>query len=96
MGCFLYLLYLVKTLLITEAIICVTALYELLGICLEHTHSLGLNVWSYRSSDIWTLIPLKSRKLKGVVNYIYCALYITLLIGILNSENKISAVFLCY
>ena len=94
-ACLLDSPYLFKSLLIAETVVRLAFFHKFLSVFLEHTHSLRLNIRTYRTSDVRTLVPVKSDVLQSLINDLGRALNITLLIGILDSENKITAVFLC-
>ncbi len=94
-GCLLNFPHLVQTFFVAETVICMTGFYQFFCIGLKHSHSFRLNIRSYRSANIRTLIPSKPCKLQGVINYIHCTLYITLLVCIFNSQNKVPVIFFC-
>ena len=88
---FLYSAYFLKALLIAEAVVSLALFYELLGVLLEHTHSFRLDVRAYGAADIRAFVPVKTYVAQGVVYYLRSALYKALTVGVLYSEDKISA-----
>ena len=86
-----------QSLLITEAIICLALVDQLLGIFHIDTglHTLTLYVRAVAAVLIGSLIMYQSGLLQGTVDDLGSAFHIALLIGILDTEHKISAGMLC-
>ena len=96
-GYLSFLLSLVKSvnsLLGAEAVIRMTRLNELQSIFLVDTHSFGLNVRANGSADIGAFVPVKSADSQGIIYLFNCALNVSFLVGILDPEDKVSAVLL--
>ena len=94
-ACLLNSFQLFKSFLVAEAVVSLALFNKLLSIFLEHTHSFRLDIRTDRTAYIRTFVPVESALFKSFVNYLSSALYITSLIRILYSEDKISAVLLC-
>ena len=83
--------------LVAEAVIRMSAGYQHLGVLLIHITALSLDIRSYRASDIRSLVMLEPALLKRTVYNLSCALNLTRLIRILNTQYKYSVrIMLCY
>ena len=86
-----------KTLLITEAVICLSLVDKLL--CILHIdalcHTLTLHIRTASAILVRSLIMDKSCFLKSPVDDINSTLHLTYLICILYTQNKITALMLC-
>ena len=84
----------VQTFLVTETVVCVAALDQFFRIGLEHSHALRLHIRTNRTADVRAFVPIQTGNTQGVVDHVNCAFHIALLVGILNSQNKIAVLFL--
>ena len=86
-----------QSLLITEAIICLALIDQLLGIFHIDTglHTLTLHVRTIAAVLIGSLIMYQSGLLQSTVDDLGSAFHIALLVGILDTEHEISAGMLC-
>ena len=83
-----------QTLLVTEAVICVTGFHQFFRVGLEHAHTLRLYIRSHRTADVRTFVPVQTGNPQGVIDHINGTFYITFLIGVLDPQNKIAVLFL--
>ena len=95
-GGLLHLTHLVQPLLITEAVVGVTAFHQLLGVFLKHAHSLALDIGAHRAADIGTFVPLQTGFLQCLIDDLHGAFHLALLVGVLYPQQKASVVALCY
>ena len=86
----------VESFLVAEAVVSLAFFYKLLGVLFEHTHSFGLDIRTYRTADIGTLVPVESDVFKGLVDDLGCALDVASRVGILDTKNEISALLFSY
>ena len=86
-----------QALLVAEAVISLPFFNQFLGILQVDARRLPLtlHIGTHASVLVRTLIMLKARFLKRAVDNIHSALHVALLVGILNTENKISSRMLC-
>ena len=83
-----------QTLLRTEAVICFSFLYKLLGILFISIHALALHIRPIRPADVGAFVVLQANRFQGVVNHLDSALHLTFLIGIFNPQDEIPALIL--
>ena len=87
----------VKTLLVTEAVICLSLVNKFL--CILHVdtlcHTLTLHVWTASAILVRSLIMDKSCLFECPVYNINSPLHLAYLICILYTENEITALMLC-
>ena len=86
-----------KALLVAETVIGLSLFNELLGIGKVNPLFLSFRLYirTYASILIRSFVMDQTCFLQGAVNDLYRSFHITLLIGILNSENEISSFMLC-
>ena len=86
-----------QSLLITEAIVCLALIDQLLGIFHIDTglHTLTLYVRTVAAVLIRSLIMYQSGLLQGTVDDLGSSFHIALLVGIFDTEHEISAGMLC-
>ena len=84
----------IEALLSAEAVIGIALLYQLFCILLEHTHSLALDIRAVVSADIGALVPVHAVLLEGLVDNIHRALNISLLVGVLDAQDKAALIVL--
>ena len=85
----------VESFLVAEAVISLTFFNKLLGVFFEHTHSLGLDIRTYRTANVRTLVPVETDVFERFVDDLCCALNVASLVGILDTKNEISALLFC-
>ena len=87
---------LLQAILVTEAVVGRALFHQLQGIVLKHPHALALNIGPHRAADIRALIPHKAGFLERIIDNIHSAFHIALLIGVLDSQNKLAALGFCH
>ena len=81
--------------LFAEAAVGVTLFDEQLGVFSVQPTAFGLNIRTYGSADVGTLVVVKTAVLQGAVYHVDCALDKAALIGVLDAENELSSVVTC-
>ena len=81
----------VEPLLGAEAVVGVTGLDQLLRVGQVNIAAFALDIWAAAAADVGALVVLEAHLLQRAVNDIHSALYQTLLIGILDAQDKIPA-----
>ena len=83
-------------LLFAEAAVGVTLFDEKVGILAVKCAALGLNIGADRAADVGAFVVIKAALGHRAVDNVNRALDQTLLIGVLDAENELSAVVACY
>ncbi len=71
-----------------EAVVGLARFDQLLGVLLEHAHPLALHIGAHRAADVGALVPDKAGLAQGIVDDVHRALDIALLVGILDAQDK--------
>ena len=77
-----------------EAVIGVAGLNELLGVGEIGGFALGLDIGADRAADVGAFVPVQATGAEGVVNNLGGAFDVALLVGILNTQDKLAVVLL--
>ena len=85
----------VEPFLVAEAVIRLALFDKLQRILFEHTHSFRLDIRTYGTADIRSLVPVKTYVLERFIDDLCCALNISSLVGIFDTQNEISALLFC-
>ena len=90
-------LALAQALCVTEAVISVTLLYQLFCVFQVQTCCITLALYVRAAAAVFVraFIVNQSGLFQGAVDDLSSALYITLLVGIFNTEDKISVLVFC-
>ena len=92
-GSGLNLAHLFQTVLVAEAVISMSQLYQLFSICLEHAHPFTLDIRTDRAADIGAFVPVEAGLAQGIVNDIDRTFDITFLVGVLDTQDKSAVMF---